>query len=492
MAKFTPALQQALQSFDAAATAPLLERSLASNRSAIEVNTLYEFLMWPLLGTAEHGLPVISTASRNPHNALVGSPEVVVAHFSALSGLVFGQMRDAVAADKTRQRQTDHNLSLLWGAVSRWVQSGPEAQRGARASACADMFIQGAPHMDRRTAQNSLNALVSIVQSGVASRLAFFDRLTQADGLDTLARTKTAFFPFDLVVPQVLALTSAMLDGGSDKDKDERPMSNEEENARLLERQTLFLQRVLSHPAGSSLLRLDLTPTTAAESLLKNTYGSTSARTVAFIKAVRPLYAEKGKDAFVNALNSLLTGPELESALERAHLEDATAFFREHQDFKPAQGWADVLDKALQGAMARAARSVAPPNLPVEERLSEQAEAGAFVAGMLVTLDNTLPPMTLAKALADTMRRWERLMGNARFVDTIAQDAPSYSEDEREDAVVRLKMAFANPFLDTLRQERLRLDVEPEHELRPRVGELLVTLMDTPSPAPTVRAKRRP
>lgn len=490
MAKFTPALQQALQSFDAAAAAPLLERALASNRSAIEVNILHEFLMWPLLGTAEHGLPVISTASRSPHNALVGSPEVVVAHFSALSGLVFGQMREAVAADKTRQRQMDHNLSLLWGAVSRWAQSGPEAQRGARASACADMFIQGAPHMDRRTAQNSLNALVSIVQSGVTTRLAFFDRLTQADGLDTLARTKTAFFPFDLVVPQVLSLTSAMLDGGSDKD--ERPMSNEEENARLLERQTLFLQRVLSHPAGSSLLRLDLTPTTAAETLLKNTYGSTSARTVAFIKAVRPLYAEKGKDGFVNALNSLLTGPDLESALERAHLEDATAFFREHQDFKPAQGWADVLEKALQGATARAARSVAPPNLAVEERLSEQAEAGAFVAGMLVTLDNMLPPLTLAKALEDTMRRWERLMGNARFVDTIAQEAPSYNEEQRQDAVTRLKMAFANPFLDTLRQERLRLDVEPERDLRPRVGELLVTLMDTSSPAPTVRAKRRP
>ena len=64
--------------------------------------------------------------------------------------------------------------------------------------------------------------------------------------------------------------------------------------------------------------------------------------------------------------------------------------------------------------------------------------------------------------------------------------------EQRQQAIERLKLVFANPFLDTLRQERIRLNVEPEDRWKPTAGQVLVTLLDLQAPAPTPGKRPKP
>ena len=213
---------------------------------------------------------------------------------------------------------------------------------------------------------------------------------------------------------------------------------------------------------------------------------------MALAKALIPLYREKGKDAFADGLVSLLAGPELENALLSADLEEATAFFREHQAYKPARGWEEVLQHTTSGALRRAVRAVNAEDLPLSKRLEELASAGEFLAGMLVTLDGKLSPMALNARVREIDQRWHEYMDRASFLDATASEAGQMEPEQRQQAIDRLKLVFANPFLDTLRQERIRLNVEREDRWKPTAGQVLVTLLDLQSPAPSMGKRLKP
>lgn len=494
MPKLPPALSQALVDFNPTATAEALARALKSDRSGVTDDNVQEFLVWPLLGTTEHGLPVVSTATRNPNHAYVGKPDTVLAHFQALAPLVLGTLMANAGdgKDKALQGKADKSLEHVWESVGRWLQAdGTDAIKRDRGTVCADIFLACAPHLDRRLNQAALNTLASAVNTSTAARLAFLDRLTQPDGLEALAKAKAGLAPFFLVTPQKFTLLPGM-PGDDDQAPRKGPEALDDEAQALMAHQKACLERLLAHPARLSLLRLDLNPVSAAEPLISTGFSRTPQRTVALAKALLPLYREKGKDAFADGLASLLAGPELEDALKQADLEAATAFFREHEAYKPARGWEEVLQLTISGALRRAVRAVSAEQVAMPKRLEEQAAAGEFLAGMLVTLEGKLSPMALNVRMRETEQRWHDHMERADFLGAMASQAGEMAPEQRQEAIERLKLVFANPFLDTVRQERIRLNVEPEDRWKPTAGQVLVTLLDLQAPAPQVGRRLKP
>ncbi len=492
MPKLPPALSQALVDFNPTGTAEALARALKSDRSGVTDDNVQEFLVWPLLGTTEHGLPAVSTATRNPNHAYVGKPDTVLAHFQALAPLVLGTLMANAGdgKDKALQGKADRALEHVWKSVGRWLQAdGTDAIKRDRGTVCADIFLACAPHLDRRLNQAALNALASAVNTSTAARLAFLDRLTQPDGLEALAKAKAGLAPFFLVTPQKLTLLPGML-GEDDQAPRKGSEAFDDEAQALMAHQKACLERLLAHPARLSLLRLDLNPVSAAEPLISTGFSRTPQRTVALAKALLPLYREKGKDAFADGLASLLAGPELEDALKQADLEAATTFFREHEGYKPARGWEEVLQHTVTGALGRSLRAVFSDKATLPKRLEELAAAGEFLAGMLVTLEGKLPAMAISARLRETVQRWHDRLDRAEFLGEVARQAAEMDPEQRQEAIQRLKLVFANPFLDTLRQERIRLNVEREDRFDPTPGQLLVTLLDLQTPAPQVG--RRP
>lgn len=498
MPKLPQALSQALVDFNPTGTAEALARALKSDRSGVSEDNVQEFLVWPLLGTSEHGLPTVSTATRNPHHAYTGQPDTVRAHFQALAPLVLTTLtaKAGDGKDKRLQSQADTAFEHIWKSVGRWINAdGPEALKRERGTVCAEIFLACAPHLDRRWNQMALNSLSSAVNPDTLARLAFLERLTQPDGLDALAKAKVGLAPFFLVTQQKLTLVAGML--GEDDDKG-LPSANaaasafEQEGQMLKQHQKAITDRILAHPARLSLLRLDLNPVSAAEPLIASGFSSTPQRTMALAKALIPLYREKGKDAFADGLVSLLAGPNLENILLSADLEEATAFFREHHAYKPARGWEEVLQHTTSGALRRAVRAVNVEGVPLSKRVEELASAGEFLAGMLVTLDGKLSPMALNARVREIDQRWHEYMDHASFLDTTASQAGQMEPDQRQQAIDRLKLIFANPFLDTLRQERIRLNIKPEDRWKPTAGQVLVTLLDLQAPAPMPGKRPKP
>lgn len=497
MPKLPPALSQALVDFNPTGTAEALARALKSDRSGVTDANVQEFLVWPLLGTTEHGLPAVSTATRNPHYAYVGQPDTVRAHFQALAPTVLGALtaKAGDGKDKREQSKAETALEHVWKSVSRWINTDADPSRKQeRGTVTAEIFLACAPHLDRRWNQAALNALASAVSSDTLARLAFLERLTQTDALDAMAKNKVGLAPFFLVTPQKLTLVASMLGDDDDASSSQRngPEVFEEEATMLMQHQKACTDRILAHPSRLGLLRLDLNPVSAAEPLITSGFSRTPQRTIDLAKALLPLYREKGKDAFADGLASLLAGPELENALKQADLEAATTFFREHEGYKPARGWEEVLQHTVTGSLGRSLRAVFSDKATLSKRLEELAAAGEFLAGMLVTLEGKLPAMAISARLRETVQRWHDRLDRAEFLSEVASQAAGMDPEQRQEAIQRLKLVFANPFLDTLRQERIRLKVEREDRFEPTPGQLLVTLLDLQTPAPQVGRRLKP
>lgn len=484
-------LSRALEAFDPQATAEALARALAgspagegkSPRMGIKGH-LGEFLMWPLLGP-DNGYHVFEAAGgTQSHRArLHGTPDQVWAHFQALAPVVLPEMAHRL---ETVPNQAAKEYDALWTALVRWQEQQRDRHEGAVVGrTVADVFLLALPHLNGPHAQRLLKALLSVQGQGArfAERVAFLDRLTEADALTALAGRKVGFPPMELLIHESLGAGALLGDGDREDPKDTAGTQ-----ALLAERQAVWLERVRAQPG---VLRLDLTPVPDAERGLKG-MGRTPQRAQALIEAVLPLFAAKGKASVAEGLASLMTGPKLDRALDAADLDAATAFFREHPGFTPAGGWGAVLDRTLEGATMRAAKAVATAGLDAEARLAETAAAGEFVAGMLAAAEGKLKNEAAAEAVRQTARRWSQLFDQSAFLAGVVDAAPAFSDAERADAIGQLKLVFANPFLDTLAQERARLDPRWAQEGGLNAAQVLVTLLDAQAPKPSARGRIKP
>ena len=463
----TPALVRDLEAFDAEGVKTSLERVMAGS-NPLSATQLVEFLSWGVLGTTQHGLPVKTAAARNPNLQPEADPATIQAFFKALSETVF-QRRDSETEDRHYASRLETNSEFLLGRLKSWAKRSPE-----RAIIMAEAVVEMIKHVPKGVGQTLLNGVLN--QESIEEAAAKLERLTQPDVLDVLAQRKVAFPPASFVLRE--SLIFSMDDEGEIKATDQTPGRS------LAPFQDQCFERVLAHPVGPKLLRLDLNPLSSFQALMKGS-GQTPQRTADAIALLIPYYEAAGKTSHANALASMVDGPLLERTIQSMDAEKLTAFFRDRPDFKPAEGWNEVFSDIVRTGAGRSGRALTLEGVTLSERQTALAGTAAFLEESLKLV---LPHADGSKAIGDIERSLESVRNHFQasdFVRQMADSSTALDAEQRVEAIERLKLMLANPVLDLLEHQAAALRVI--HERRaplPDPAVLLVTLLNADSPSP--------
>ena len=460
MVKLPVALSQALIEGRFRDAAAALAKAFGSERTALAPEHAYEFAVWPLLGTAEHGLPVVSNAVRNERHPLIADPGTAREALVALLPVV---------VPLAVKDQVHHSADRLWQRIGQWAQA--EARRVREpthteqvASACVAGLLAALPTMERRNAQSAVDGLLAAGESSSTVHQALVDAFLQPESLKALAQARVALRPTDLAVREFLLIDH--LEGRVDRAAELRALQGQQERR---------WEAVLSHPAGpDKLLRLDLNPVAAFQTLL-NGFGDTPRRAAWLGVRLLPFYRARGKESFAQRLESLLDGPRLNALILNADRDGVHAFLSDRPAFEPIPGWSPLLQDAWNAAAKHALTLLETPAF--EEALARVAGAAQTLTAH--ALARGQDPKLVAGTLRSVLGSWRQARDQHPIVSALAS-APPTAPAERERAAEQVRALIDNAFLQALRAELHGLDPELA---QPDVAELLQHLTAVPAPS---------